>query len=547
MRPLTGGRLELLGRLAEMPFLDRLEMAAVTGRSTGAVYEAVRQLEHAGLISSVPHGIDLVPPTRRFHVTADGLYRLAGEEVTSRAGLLRGLPVSARWRSVLMERLDAVAVIYRLVSAIVDVVHPIGRFRWYRGLPLDAALELPGGRTVGIVRQGLATDRTGFSKRLWRLASGPRPGVVLLLSPDEVRLRYARRLLFQTPVTALLALEREAATAGPDDAVWRLPSVNARAGLRPAIDRLPHGGALPAERPLARPSMPGSIGGTGTGGKIPGHMVPVLLRPAEKRLLDLLSDWPWIALDNMAGLLGVTRQRASTLATALQGAGLLARRHGGDGGRLVLTDAGLAVLARRDRASIGAAKGRWSSVPADAGNWRDVTGSRTRQLLRNMEHTASVHGFLAALSRQARDLGWETIQLDPPRRASRYFRHFGQLRSIQPDAFGVIRRNEITWSFFLEWERRAVRPVTMAARLAPYLRYYSTHRPIDDHGARPSVLIVFEEDLPGVHFMRVALEEMARSKTPLPLLVSYRSLLEREGPLGQAWRAPSDQEPGFPL
>ena len=35
---------ELLRRLAAMPFLDRLEMAAVSGRSRGAVNEAVGKL-----------------------------------------------------------------------------------------------------------------------------------------------------------------------------------------------------------------------------------------------------------------------------------------------------------------------------------------------------------------------------------------------------------------------------------------------------------------------------------------------------------------------
>ena len=40
-----------------------------------------------------------------------------------------------------------------------------------------------------------------------------------------------------------------------------------------------------------------------------------------------------------------------------------------------------------------------------------------------------------------------------------------------------------------------MRPVTMAARLAPYLRYYASARPTDDHGARPAVLLVFEDEL----------------------------------------------------
>ena len=218
------------------------------------------------------------------------------------------------------------------------------------------------------------------------------------------------------------------------------------------------------------------------------------------------------------------------------------------GRRLALTDLGLAMLARRDRAAVGGARKRWSAAPIDAGDWRSVSGRRSRLLLRDMEHTTAVHGFIAALATQARDLGWEIDQLDPPIRASRYFRHFGGMRSVHPDAFGVLRRGEAAWPFFLEWERRAVRPGTMAARLAPYLRYYSSHRPTDDHGARPAVLIVFHEDLAATHFLRVALEEMVRTRTPLPLLVSHRGLLEREGPVGRAWLAPGEGfEPDFPL
>ena len=99
---------------------------------------------------------------------------------------------------------------------------------------------------------------------------------------------------------------------------------------------------------------------------------------------------------------------------------------------------------------------------------------------------------MAALIEQARSLGWEIVQLDPPHRASRHFRYGDRLRSIHPNGFGILSRGRVTWSFFLEWERRAVPPKTMADRIAPYLRYYSTHRPTDDQGIQPAVMVVFE-------------------------------------------------------
>ena len=98
--------------------------------------------------------------------------------------------------------------------------------------------------------------------------------------------------------------------------------------------------------------------------------------------------------------------------------------------------------------------------------------------------------------------------MDPPRRASRHFKHGDGMRSVNPDAFGVLRKGETAWPFLLEWERRAVRPSTMSERLAPYLRYFSSHRPTDDHGTRPSVLIVFDDEIVQTHFLRLARDEM---------------------------------------
>ena len=75
--------------------------------------------------------------------------------------------------------------------------------------------------------------------------------------------------------------------------------------------------------------------------------------------------------------------------------------------------------------------------------------------------------------------------------------------------------------------------------MRPTLRYYSTHRPTDDHGAQPIVLVVFHDELAATHFLRVAHEQMARSDVEVPLLVSHRGLLEREGPLGGRPRPPA--------
>ena len=157
-------------------------------------------------------------------------------------GLLRSRPVSQQWRRILLERLDAIASVYRLASTIAGAARPIC-LRLYRAAPLDAALMLPGGKTVGVVRQGAAADRTAFAKRLWRLGQGPLPGAVLILTSDEVRLRHARRLLARTPVNALLALERDAVLAGA-----RRPRLASALGRREAGPGLRAGAAAARRR-----------------------------------------------------------------------------------------------------------------------------------------------------------------------------------------------------------------------------------------------------------------------------------------------------------
>ena len=529
---------EVLRLLATMPFLDRLGMVAVSGRSRGAVYHAAGDLERAGLVSAVPHATPLIPPTRRYSLTAAGLHELARNEGMTVEELLSRFPVSERGRRLLMGRLDAVAVIYRLISALSRVAFPI-RIRWYRATPMDAAITLPDDRTLAIVRQGPTAERTAFAKRVWKLGETFRPSAVLMLMADEIRSRHTRRTMSGFPSLAFFALERDVARAGAGTPIWRPPSGPAVLDLGAALAHTGVRDRWPSEKPLARATMPGNMEPGAANSWIPNWMLPGVLKTTEKGALDLLSDWPWLAHAHLGELLGVRRSRLFHVLGRLRHLGLLHDLAIEDKRRLILTDRGLALLARRDRTSVGAARKRWG-VPALNGrmplHWRNVSGRRSRQLLRNLEHTTSVQWFAAALRRQAASRSMELAQLDPPHRASRYFRVEGVLRSIHPDAFGILERDAKSRPFFLEWERRAVRPVTMAARLAPYLRYYSTHRPMDDHGARPTLLVVFDDELASIHFLRVAREQMALNGVTVPLLVSHKRLLERVGPLGRAWR-----------
>ena len=531
--------------LAAMPFLDRLELAAVAGVSEGTAHNALSHLHGDGFVGYVRHAAPLTASTRRWRVTADGLHRLADQTETSLRRLLRTHPVSAHWQRLLLARLDAVAVIYRLVSA-VGVPH---RFRWYRSAALDAAMSLADGKTIGVIRQGAITDRTAFADRVRWLPNTQQalPRALLALMPDEVRLRQARRLLARYPGPVFLAPERDVANSEADDRIWRITSNDAVLSLNEAIAHMRPGGGLPTEPPLTRLTPPFDLAAPGESERVPDHLLPAVLKPAEKGVLDRLADWPWIAGEDLSGVIDLSPSRTSTLCLHLTRLGLVSRISLQGRRRLALSRRGLTLLARRDRASVSRAVQRWSAGAVednDAVEWRGVPGWRSRPLARTIEHTEAVHRFMATLVTQAKDTpGYRVSQVSPPHHAARYFRYGSRLRSIHPDAFGIVRAGGRPHPFFLEWERRASNPSTMAARLAPYLRYYSSNQPLDDHGHRPLVLVVFDDLLAEANFLGVARSEMERTGVSLPLWASHRERLEKVGPLGAAWRNPNVLEP----
>ena len=529
------GRLDLLEQLAETPLADRIELAAFSGRSVATVFRGLEALTEAGLVEDLAHATELLPSTRRFCPTAAGLQLLARERAVSEVSLLRDRPVSEQWRRVLLRRLDAVAAIYRLASSLTEVSFPI-RLRWYRSAAPDAGVALADGRTLAILRLGRGVERTAVAHRFRRLRDGPGYSTTLVLAPDETRLRHVRRLARGLPLSCFLAVERHALAASADDAVWVSRAGGAPMSLHQVLTFVRSPGEWTGEPTQVRRSVPRRL----DVGTDHDWLLPSQLKPAQTRILDLIADWPWIAPEHLERLMGVGRRRISQLTRSLEALELVGKPRVEGRRRLVLTDRALAALARRDRASPAEARKRWSpgaDGPAAEADWRDVPGRRARQLLRHIGHTQSVHSFVAALSAQARSLEIEVAQLDPPHRASRYFRLDDRLRSIQPDAFVMLHAGGKRLPLFLEWERRAIRPKTMRIRLAPYLRYFSTRRPTDDQGALPRLLIVFDDPLAATQFLRVARSEMERKRVSVPLLVSDRGLIRRHGPLGIAWRA----------
>ncbi len=408
---LTECQSDLLHQLAQTPFADRLELAALSGWSQSAVYRQMASMEHAGLVEHLAHATLLMPTTRRYCLTADGVRQLVQDNREPVTRRLRGWPVSQEWRRLLLERLDAAAVLYRLTTAIGGSRHPL-RLRWFRAQAIDAVIELPDGRNLALVRIGRTADRTALAKRLRRLEETLGVGAALIILPDEIRLRHARRIVAGFTAMTFLAVERDVINVDADAAAWRIASGHAWFTLNEVLSyAIPRSDQI-IEQPLSRVSMPRPL----------TESQCVSLTGTEQQALDLIGDWPWLRPADLAELLDCGRRRTSQILSRLATSNFICRQNAGGRPRLALSDAGIIYVARRDRAAVGIAKQRWSVAPVEPDHplsWRNISGARSRQLLRHLEHTESVHWFFAQLAKQAAAEGVPLLQLDPPHRASR--------------------------------------------------------------------------------------------------------------------------------
>ena len=542
---------EVLRWLAIMPFLAQRELEALAEWSDTAVSYALRGLRQRRLVAGQPVSTPETATACRWFLTPSGVEAVAAITDVPLKKTLTVRPVSAHWTRLLAERMDAVAPIYRLVSELAGVTGIRG-FHWYRGHPLDALVQLEGGRLLGIMREGRSALPSHLGQRLRSLVQRRRPDTIVVLAPDSLRLRDWTQMMERMPVSSFLVLERDVMTGGDGDAIYHVPSDPDPWPLRRAI-RLARGGAVPAEEPLRRVSPPPEdIQGAARdvaerGMPLSGELflLPLALDAGSKRVMDLVALWPLVSLADLKDLLGVSRARALQMLDRPLRLGLVVRiRHDGRT-RYVLADRGLAFHARRDRLATSQALRRWSpslGTPELPFSWQSVRGSRTRQLARHMGHTTAVHSFMAAMSRQARETGRHLVEAEPPHRAGRTYPVYGGHGSVNPDAYGRIETGRGDLHLFLEMERRAGWRGRFIDKLRPYLRYYASGQPLETFGAWPQVLFVLRDEIAETGMLRMSEGEAERYEVDdvLPLLTTTEGLVEEYGPLSAIWRS----EPG---
>ncbi len=390
-----------------MPFIDTAERAGVLGEAPATVHRALTDLLADGIVGRVTHGTAQLPSSWRYHLTAQGIGEAAemlGFETTSE--FVRAYPVSREWLALLIRRMDAVAVLYRLASSLSPGTgshrshvefHRRGRF--------DATITLHDGHSFGVVRQGLALRRRSLYDRLRAIAEYDyrrRPGTVLILTPSVWESRRTARFCIERNLSdCFVAVESRDALERRDLRLWCEPTwvFGSRFySLETVSSHGSPGGRPRSESPSRkRASIPN-----------PERMVQAAptfgISPSEKRMLDLVTDHPMIPREHLALWLGVSEGRVSQTMHSLGDTWGLVERHGGRGDtRYTLSAKGIRYVTHRDRAQLPTTRGIWSTaLTTDEQGRRRHVGHRIDTWAQQTKHADGVTWFLSRLEAEAR-------------------------------------------------------------------------------------------------------------------------------------------------
>ncbi|MCY3507184.1 MAG: replication-relaxation family protein [Chloroflexi bacterium] len=546
---LTRALHETLLLVCGTPFASVQDLSRIKRAPGSTLRERLAKLLRMGLAEAHPHRLAMLSdrPLRRYVPTTSGITALGDDD------LLYRHPVSRQWLRLLAERLDGVALVYELAAMIADAdpkEDPV-RVEHCRSGPYDALITLSGDRTLGVVRQGAMLSSASLRYRMRTLERQDLqelPHVTLIATDSDQDTRRAVRALrepsgFHHSAAATLGA---VIGGGARARVWQparygrgnTPVVKPSSSLAWLVDLAGREAEHPVHRVMpkrlwawrasggarATPPRPGDLAGA----------VATRLGAAEKRMLDLLAAWPLCTTEQFANLMGGRgERRVNQLLRPLRRLGL-ARR---EGEAHVLTDEGLAYLARRDRAAVGTALGRWSAERTAEGVY---AGTALRALAAQREHQRGLSEFVSMLALDAACSRDHTLlDLLPTHRSQITYQHREKNYAIHPDAsFQLGYQDEWTW-YLLEYERRAVTPKRLPERLASYDRYFGSGRARLDHEGRPPmVLFVFETENAEDAFQRAA-----SRLSGVPLASATTESLNTEGPLGPVWMSPAPVAP----
>ena len=187
--------------LCAVPLTTAQELSCLGRIPITTLKDQLRRLADQGLVDSVLHRLSSLGsrPRRRYFPTEKGI--IAGGAATQgQDHFLELYPVSRQWFRLLAERLDSIAVLYRVAAFVADLDDqnkPV-RVDPNRQGPYDMLITLSSGRSVGVMRQGptLPSSNLRFRVRsMEQLHYSRKPTVTLILTFSDQATRRAIRTL----------------------------------------------------------------------------------------------------------------------------------------------------------------------------------------------------------------------------------------------------------------------------------------------------------------------------------------------------------------
>ena len=591
----TEGRVvRLVGRMPFVSFRDVCDLLGLDGyQSARVIMENLEALGHvmslktAGVYSG---GWEV----KRFALTARGIGRLAELERIEVPDALQRYPVSLQWRRVLLRRLEALEVYYKLCcfaalarreGAITfgegeDVGGPgefaVGSpsggtlFWWRRAGWLDGTFVFgqgKGARRVRVLRIGSVGVRRAILHRLgsMMLAYGDR-GIerIVIVVPGYTELRLVEHWLRANArfIQAYCVVEHELKEARKwSDVRFVRPGEygsayfslsEAFSGLRGRPSK--EGARLDRFEPYAKVVVPeGAILKTGRNDR--DILVGASLSRRERICLQAVADWPLGLRGHLLSLKGVS----DLLFTKLFGLGLIHYAWDDGRARVLLSDAGMRYLASRDRSSLGMLRSRWGAVLVDrsepelenlrtfgvTGKGMDrrhrirAEGGKLKTVSRQLVHLDGITEFFSTLGEGTE--GLDVVEVLPTHRGERWAKIGRRMRAILPDGAFVAKTKDSVIPFALEFERRAITPKQMNQRLRPYRQYYDAVYRFEDHGAILVTLMVFESVVHASDFASHCGSGRVVARTSrgrnMPLYVSSIEAIREKGLWEEIWFA----------
>ena len=390
-RPLPQALEDTLLLVCAAPLATVGKLARFSRVPASTLRERLGKLSERGLADSVAHRLGVLGPhpQRRYFPTEQGI-DAGGRAEHGRETFLREYPVSRRWFQLLVERLDAIAVLYYVAALVADAdphetPSPVDHYR--QGVPTTCSSPFQKAVPWACCARAAALPSANLRYRLRSMENLPsrqRPTVTLVLTFSDQTTRRAVRTLGHPMQhrTTFVATEGELLAGDHRGVVWQ--QCGAGMGDKPPVkvvpgvslndvvawtDRLMEIAEADRRRyGFKKPRKPTPDPET----LYPSHLRATMPKPAqqlasalsmqltraEKVALDLLAAWPLCTTEQLAGLMGdVTRRRANQVLWSLTQRALMRT----DNQRHVLTGEGLTYLARRDRAALRMVLGRWSS------------------------------------------------------------------------------------------------------------------------------------------------------------------------------------------